>query len=194
MTDKKTYPDSMQADFSTRDPIANSLDPVLLKRFSTRAFKPVALDDETIRTLFDAARQAPSCFNEQPWRFYCSSADSFEKFLELLVPQNAQWAKNSSMITIVTAEKNFKHNGKPNPHSWFDSGAAWFSLAYQARLMGLYTHAMAGIEYDKIVTELGVPESQEVICAIAIGVIDEAGAATEEITPRKPLNEIMIIS
>lgn len=197
MTDKKTYPDAVQADFTTRDPVSSDVDPVMLRRFSTRAFKPVEVNDQTLRTLFDAARQAPSCFNEQPWRFFCASRariDRFAEFLEFLVPDNAEWAKNCSALIIVSAEKNFNHNNKANAHSWFDSGAAWFSLTYQARLMGLYTHAMAGINHEKIISVLNISESQEVICAIAVGVIDQQGAAAEEITPRKTLDEILSLS
>jgi len=134
----KTFPDPLNKDFTPRNPVLTGVDRILGQRYSPRAFTPTELDQATLDILFDAARQAPSCFNEQPWRFYCSTASSFERFLDMLVPDNANWAKNASTLVIVTALSRFTHNGKDNAHSWFDAGAAWFSLAYQARTMGLY--------------------------------------------------------
>lgn len=190
----KIYQDNIEHDFSLRQPVLDGLDSIIAKRYSTRAFQRVPLDADTVNLLFEAARHAPSCFNAQPWKFYASSEKTFANYLDFLVPQNAEWAKTSSLITIVTAEKNFSHNNKPNAHSWFDTGAAWFALAYQARKLGLYTHAMAGIHKDKIVSGLGIPDSHDVICAIAIGVIDDQAAAEEKITERKKLEDILTIS
>ncbi|WP_275575126.1 nitroreductase family protein [Methylocucumis oryzae] len=45
---------------------------LMAKRWSPRAFaadKPVS--DTELLALFEAARWSPSCFNDQPWRFYC---------------------------------------------------------------------------------------------------------------------------
>lgn len=190
----KIFQDTVEHDFSSREPVPDGLDSVIASRYSTRAFKRVPLDADTVTLLFEAARHAPSCFNAQPWKFYASSEKTFAQYLDFLVPQNAEWAKNSSLITIVTAQKNFSHNNKPNAHSWFDSGAAWFALAYQARKLGLYTHAMAGIHFDKIADDLGIPDSHEVICAIAVGVVDEQAAREEEISERKKLDDILTIS
>jgi nitroreductase len=190
----KSYPDNVEHDFSVREPVPAGLDSVIAHRYSPRAFKNHVLDEDAVNLLFEAARHAPSCFNAQPWKFYASSPKSFADYLEFLVPQNAEWAKDASLIFVVTAAKNFSHNDKPNAHSWFDSGAAWFALAYQARKMGLYTHAMAGIEKQKIIDELKIPPSHEVICAVAVGVIDDTKASIEEITPRKELAEILSIT
>lgn len=187
------FPDDLSKDFAPRNPVLDGVDPIIANRYSPRAFKPTELDANTINTLFDAARQAPSCFNEQPWHFYCSSAESFDRFLSMLVPANVEWAKDASAIVIVTASKVFAYNGKPNAHSWFDTGAAWYSMAYQARTMGLYTHAMAGIDKQEIQSQLRLPEDQEIICAVAIGVADTDGAQTEEISPRKSLDDILTI-
>ncbi len=187
------YPDQLEKDFSPRNPVLDGVDPLIAARYSPRAFTKQSLSAETVNILFDAARQAPSCFNEQPWRFYCSSESSFEQFLSFLVPANAEWAKNSSLLFVVTANTQFTHNGKSNAHAWFDSGAAWYSLAYQARTMGLYTHAMGGIEHEKISAELELPDSEDVICAVAVGVADFDAAQQEEISARKSLDEILTI-
>lgn len=178
---------------SARQPILSEVDQVIANRYSPRAFKKAALSDAQINALFDAARLAPSCFNEQPWRFYCSSDSSFDRFVDMLVPANAEWAKNASLLVIITASKTFARNDNPNAHSWFDTGAAWYSLAYQARYMGLHTHAMAGIDKDVINKELSIPESEEIICAVAIGEVDVDAEAEPDMSPRKSLDEILTI-
>ena len=57
------------------EPIANTrqpdhpIDPMFLERWSPRAFSGEDIPVETLMTLFEAARWAPSSYNSQPWRF-----------------------------------------------------------------------------------------------------------------------------
>ncbi len=47
-----------------------SILPLLLSRVSYRAFNPEErLTEEELMSLFEAARWAPSAYNNQPWRF-----------------------------------------------------------------------------------------------------------------------------
>ena len=52
----------------------NSIHELLEKRFSPYAFSSHPVEPEKLRKLFEAARSAPSCYNEQPWRFVVSQA------------------------------------------------------------------------------------------------------------------------
>ena len=53
--------------FYEPDPLIHEL---LARRWSPRAFDPDRpVSRLALRTLLEAARVAPSCFNEQPWRF-----------------------------------------------------------------------------------------------------------------------------
>ena len=45
------------------------IQPFFLSRVSSRAFSEERLTDEELLTLFEAARWAPSSYNNQPWRF-----------------------------------------------------------------------------------------------------------------------------
>lgn len=45
------------------------LNEAMTTRRAVRAYRPDAVDDATIRALIDAAIQAPSAMNEQPWTF-----------------------------------------------------------------------------------------------------------------------------
>ena len=129
---------------NNRSPEAE-VDPMFPGRWSPRALDPEPLPEEAVASLFEAARWAPSCFNEQPWLFvYGTGEEKLATFLEILREGNRTWAKNAPVLAILFARKTFARNEKPNRWAGLDCGAAWMSLALQARTMGLYAHGMAG--------------------------------------------------
>jgi len=178
------YPDTLAPDFSDRN-IDFAVDSTIAGRWSPRAFKKAEIAKTDIQTLFEAARLAPSCFNAQPWRFYVSTDATFDQYLSLLLDGNQIWAKNASLLCFVVVKKTFEHNGKPNAYAEFDAGAAWMSLALQARDMGLYTHAMGGIKHDQVHQYLGLSDDFKVVCGIAIGVADTADSLPEDLAARE---------
>jgi nitroreductase len=154
----------------------SKVDELFLSRYSTRNFLPgYHILEETLDTIFEAAKWSPSCYNDQPWFFLCSHDDeSKNQFLSLLVEANQKWAKNASNIIFVLARKDFmiyeQKAGEANSWAEFDAGAAWMSLALQAKQLGLYTHAMAGVKYEEAYKQLSVdPDKYRIMCAIAIG-------------------------
>ncbi len=148
-----------------------AIDKLFINRWSPRALDPSPIPQETLRTLFEAARWSPSCFNEQPWLFmYADTPELHTTYLEILAEGNRVWCKNAPVLAILFARRRFTHNNKPNSWAVFDCGAAWMSLTVQARLLGLYTHGMAGFSKESAYRLLGVPqEDYEAVCAIAIG-------------------------
>ncbi|MBI4666492.1 MAG: nitroreductase family protein [Nitrospinae bacterium] len=164
------------------------IDPMFLDRWSPRAMEPAPITREEIYTLFEAARWAPSCFNEQPWRFIYAMRDEngFGKLLGLLTEGNKVWAKNASALIFVASSKIFAHNGKPNRSHMLDAGAAWMSLALQARKMGMYAHAMAGFDVERSYGELNVPrDGYDMGCAIAVGRYGDASALPPDLRERE---------
>jgi hypothetical protein len=55
------------------------IDSLFLNRWSPRSMTGEELDDEDLMTLFEAARWAPSSFNNQPWRFLSIKYKIFTK-------------------------------------------------------------------------------------------------------------------
>ncbi len=180
------------------------VDPMFPGRWSPRAFDPTPLPEETVASLFEAARWAPSCNNEQPWLFVYgakggAAPDEWETFLQILNERNGSWAKNAPVLAILFARRTFARNDKPNRWAGFDCGAAWVSLALQARSMGLYAHGMAGFHPDKAYELLNVPEDEyEAMAAIAVGAYGDREALPEPIremdepNDRKPLGEVAV--
>ncbi|HWE51086.1 MAG TPA: nitroreductase family protein [Bryobacteraceae bacterium] len=162
-------------------------------RWSPREFldRPIAAED--IRTLFEAARWAPSCFNEQPWRFVVATKDRPEQFariLGVLVEKNQEWARSAYLIGFSAARKTFSHNSTPNRFGLYDTGAAAGSLAIQATTMGIRVHFMGGFDAGRARTEFGVPEDFEIGAAFAAGYIDE-NSVLPPTRSRKPLAEMV---
>ena len=175
------------------------VDAIFTDRWSPRAFDKTPLSEDQVKALFEAARWAPSCFNEQPWFFrYALDDKDRSRFAEALVEKNRQWAQHAPMLLFVLARKNFQQTGKPNRHAVFDAGAAWMSLALQARRLGLYAHAMAGFSVEKAAEVMGVSlDDYEVMAAVAVGrraapeTLSDDMANIEKPNGRKFLAEIM---
>ena len=147
--------------------------PLIVDRWSPRAFDGTPVPQKDLDVIFEAAALAPSAFNYQPWRFlYAVHGDAnWDLFLSLLLPFNAGWARQAGALVIIVSDNLMRVGGeaKPNHSHSFDSGAAWALLALQATALGYHAHGMTGIELDKIRSELAIPDDFRVEAAVAIG-------------------------
>jgi nitroreductase len=176
------------------------VDPLFIDRWSPRAFSSEPVPPETLASLFEAARWAPSCYGEQPWLFlYATQPPDLERFRSLLVDGNRVWADRAPVLAFVFARRLFARNNKPNRWCQFDAGAAWMSLALQARMLGLYTHGMGGFHEERVYEALNVPrEKYEAMAGIAIGRIGDPSilpadlAGIEKPNSRKPLAQVAV--
>ena len=162
------------------------------ERWSSRDYDGTMLTSEEIDALLEAARRAPSSYNEQPWKFYyANSEQARQDYFNLLNEGNQVWAKRAGFLCFLTSRKHFTQTGKPNPHYAFDVGSAWMSLALQANEMGLSAHAMAGFDTEKAYEVLNINrEEYEIITAIAVGKPTEDARNTEARTERNALDAI----
>lgn len=183
-------------DFSNRQSLSG-VDPQFTHRWSPRAMQRTPIPERDLTAIFEAARWAPSCFNDQPWRFYTSTDSTFDGYLNLLNASNQTWAKNAAVLGFVVSRQHFRHNGKPNAHADFDSGAAWMALALQAHHLGYHAHGMAGVNFDAAYDYLGLErEKFRVICGFALGLRGDPATLTpeqqakEKPSGRVPLEEV----
>jgi nitroreductase len=154
----------------TSVPIAD----VLALRWSGRAYdrrRPVPR--EHLLALAEAARWAPSCFGDQPWRYIvCDRSDddsAWQRAFECLAEGNQSWARNAPVLMLAIADSLFVHNGKPNRWGQYDCGAASMSLCVQAAGMGLMVHQMGGFDPDRARASFAIPERYMPIAMIAVG-------------------------
>lgn len=145
--------------------------PILLERRSRRAFSTRSIPDELVRSLFEAARWAPSAGNLQPWLFvYANDPEALGRARPILKDNNRRWADCAPLLVFVFARRNHPETGRPLRSAAFDTGAAWLSIALQAEHLGLSARAMGGIHHASAHEILGVPAHEfESIVGIAIG-------------------------
>jgi len=144
----------------------------LARRWSPRAFamnRPV--ERTKILTMLEAARWAPSCFNEQPWRYLVfdgSDKDALDRARACLVEGNA-WARQAPVLMISVAQEAFSKTDQSNRTAEHDVGLASENLVVQAAALGLAAHQMAGFDLDRTRTEFSVPQGFSLIAMIAVG-------------------------
>lgn len=175
------------------------IESLLLERWSPRAMSGEKLSDGEVLTLFEAARWAPSTYNEQEWRFVYARRETpqWPALFDLLIEFNQGWCKNAALLAVAIAHKVFDRGGKPNPVHLFDLGAAFENIALQGTAMGLVVHGMAGFDYEKARTSLKVPDDYAVAAMFAIGrpgpieVLPEAMREREVPSDRKLVERII---
>ncbi len=176
------------------------INPLISNRWSPRAMSGETIADEELMTLFEAARWAPSSYNNQPWRFIYAKRDTqhWDTIFNLMVEFNQSWAKNAAVLILAISKKTFDHNNQPSITHSFDTGSAWENIALQAETMGLVAHGMQGFDYEKAKKDLEVPDSYAVEAMIVIGKKGGKESLSKELqekeTPsqRKPLKEIVM--
>ncbi len=174
---------------------------LLRRRWSPRAFSDRRVEPDTLRSLLEAARWAPSSFNEQPWSFIVATKQDpaeYARLVSCLVEGNIQWAQHAPVLMVSVARLSFEEDGKPNRHAFHDVGQAVANLIVQATALGLVVHQMAGIHPDKVRELYGVPEQYDPVAAIALGYPGDPQSLPEklrkrELAPRerKPVTEFV---
>lgn len=167
-----------------------AIDDTLAQRWSGRAYdanKPVSR--EQLIALLEAARWAPSCFGDQPWRFifWDKNEDQaqWQQALECLVPGNQAWAKDAPLLFLITAGSKFGHNGKDNRWGQYDTGAATENLCLQASASGLMAHQMGGFDADKARAAFGIPEDYTLMAMVTVGYQADISTLEGEVLERE---------
>ena len=172
---------------------------LIIKRWSARAMSGEAISKKELFSLFEAARNAPSSYNSQPWRFIYAFNNTpyWDPLYNLLVDFNKSWVKLGSVLIMILSMKNFEKNNKFSRTHSFDTGAAWENLALQAYSMGLVVHGLSGFDYKRAELELKIPEhfSIEAMCVIGKpGKIENLPSEIQKEEKRrekKPISELI---
>lgn len=167
----------------------HEIDEMFIDRWSPRSFSKKEVPQDTLLSLFEAARWAPSAFNFQPWRFIIAqTAEEREKFYSFIHDFNLVWCQQAPVLTLILSKT--KHdNGENFPTHSFDTGAAWGFLALQAHQKGLITHPMTGFDFEKAREVLEIPEDYNIEALVAIGYQDEREKLPEKLQQREQPND-----
>jgi nitroreductase len=178
------------------------IDDTLANRWSGRAYDPAkTVGEKDVIALLEAARWAPSCYGDQPWRFIvwnkAIDPQGWQKAFDCLASGNQGWVINAPVLLLATADSIFNHNGSPNRWGQYDTGAAAENLCLQATSMGMMAHQMGGFDVNKAREAFNVPEQFALMAMIAVGYpadisTVEGEALEKEKSPRsrRPLGEL----
>lgn len=170
--------------------------PEVKNRYAVKYFDKTPVSLAEIMPLLEAARYAPSCFNEQPWRYLIAhEPERREKLAACLAPGNA-WAKEAPVLVLIMATKHFVYNNKPNAHSRFDTGCATGFLQLEAVRRGFAVHCMAGFDAEKARKAFDLPDTLDIIAVMALGKplmnLTDAQQAEQEPGTREPLEKFLL--
>ena len=157
--------------------------PLIENRWSSRSFNETQeVSNEDISSLIEAARWAPSSYNDQPWRFLISKRgdSNYELITKSLAEFNQLWApKASAYIVVVGATK--RADGSPNYAYKYDCGQAVGFLTVEATHRGLMLHQMGGFDKQQLHQDLKIQEDLDVLVVIAIGYYEDNDQIQEPI-------------
>lgn len=167
---------------------------LLAQRWSPRAFDVSrTVSRGQLAALLEAARWAPSCNGDEPWRYLIwdrkREPEGWQKAFDCLSENNKKWVKNVPLLMLSCAGSIFAHSGKPNRYGPHDTGAASVCLALQGAALGLAVHQMGGYDPAKARAAFSIPEEYTPMAMIAVGyqaspeVLDEE-TRQKELKPR----------
>jgi len=150
------------------------IDDLLAKRWSGRAYDATrTVVHEHIISLLEAARWAPSCYGDEPWRYIvCDKSTNeaaWDKAFSCLAEGNQSWAVNAPVLILALANTMFSHNDNENRWAQYDTGAASMSLCIQASSLGLMVHQMGGFSAEKAAEVFSISEQYTSMAMMAIG-------------------------
>ncbi len=156
----------------------------LKSRFSPRLFKGEKVDSKVLRSIFEAARWAPSAYNYQPWYFYWSEKDSiaYKKIISTLSERN-QWAKSAPILVVACYLK--EREDKINKFAEYDLGSAVMSMITQAQSCGIYTRQMGMFDNEKLQESLNIPKEYKPFIVLAMGKIGDYQKIDQELLERE---------
>ena len=179
-----------------------AIDATLAARWSGRAYDAAkTVSHEQVIALLEAARWAPSCFGDQPWRFVVwnknTNPQAWQQAFDCIVPGNQAWVKDAPVLLLICADTLFSHNQQPNRWAQYHTGAAAENLCLQASALGLMAHQMGGFDANLTREKFNVPAQYTPMAMISVGHPADVATLTGDTLARetaartrKPLSEL----
>jgi nitroreductase len=140
------------------------------KRRARRALSDKEIPPETLQRIMTAATYAPSCVNNQPWRFLVAAGPEALAKVHTALTDGNYWAQKAPVVVVATTKAELDCQlSDGRDYAFYDCGLAAENLMLQAVEEGLYAHPMAGYDPLKIKSAFGIPDEYTVLNLIAIG-------------------------
>ena len=150
---------------------------VIQERRALRSLDAVKITRDLVKDLATFAGLAPSCFNNQPWRYVFVWEKKILKKVFAALSGGNSWAKAASLIIAVFSQKDLDCVIREREYHLFDTGMATGFLILRAAYLGLVAHPIAGFNEEAVKSILQIPENMRLITLVIVG------KKTEQISP-----------
>lgn len=149
--------------------MAELLQEIVVRR-AKRALSEQEVPEDVVKRILTAATYAPSCFNNQPWRFVVINEAAALEQARAALPDANYWAQKSPLLILAITKPGLDCQLKDRrEYALFDVGLATENLILQAVKEGLIAHPIAGFKPMKLKESFGIPEEYIVVTVIVIG-------------------------
>jgi nitroreductase len=141
---------------------------LIRERYSVRAYKPDAVEEEKLERVLEAARLAPTAANRQPFQLIVLSTQGREEELQRIYKR--RWFVDAPTVICICAlpdEGWVRMDGKV--YVDVDAAIAMDHLVLAATDVGLGTCWIAAFDPDAAREVLGLPEGVEPIAFTPLG-------------------------
>ncbi len=136
-------------------------------RRALRVLSDRLIGKEAVGSLVEAARLAPSCFNNQPWRLVFVQGEPALSAVKDALPSGNNWATRAPLIIAVAARRDDDCKlSDGRDYFLFDCGLSVSQLILRAVELDLIAHPIAGYDPEAVKEALGIPEDHVVIALI----------------------------
>jgi nitroreductase len=163
---------------------------VIAKRRSIRTYKKQDLPQGTVEKLLEAARQAPSAGNVQPWEFVVLSTQKGKQDVAAAAFGQKSLEEASAVIVVCADEKRaFEAYGVRGKtlFCFQDTAVAVQNILLTACSLSLGTCWIGAFKEDEVRAVINAPLHMRPVALIPVGYPAEAPKAR----PRRPIGEVM---
>ncbi len=148
--------------------------PEIKNRKSITLFKEQDIEKDKINAIIEAARLAPSSYNNQPWQYvFVHKNNPNRKEVEDSLMIGNGWAKKAPYLIVVGADPDKDTTNNGIYYYLYDCGLSVMNLILEAEHQGLRAHQMGGWEKEKLKKAVSFPLNIDPIVVIAIGYEDK---------------------
>ena len=174
------------------------VNPLIQARRAYRALSDEVVAQDALERLVEAAHLAPSCFNNQPWRFVIAQGEALEQ-VKAALPGGNYWAKRAPAIIALASHRDLDCKlSDGRDYFLLGCGMATGMLMVQATQMGLIAHPIAGYDPVAVKEALEIPADYILITLIVVGrpgdvssLSDKHRAIERAPRDRKPLSAVL---
>src|SRR6056297_2924219 len=119
------------------------IDQDLYHRRSFRSFSPEKVSKLELEQLIKTAHLAPSCFNNQPWRYHIIEDNKKLEVFHDAIPDGNYWVKHAPAVIVVYGKADDDCDLSDNRQYFlFDIGLSVGLILKQATKMGILTNTI----------------------------------------------------